>query len=113
MHCTFRIEAVYSGCFPICPNKLVYPEIFGLGLGLGHGVGTSNNNSTNNNNTDYLYNSESDLVTKLKNILNNPIEILKMKRIQLLENIDLQNRFGWSSLKLTYLNLLHGNNDGV
>lgn len=48
------VDAILSGCIPICPNKLSYPELLS---------------------TDYLYNNYNDLVKTLMNIFKNGKEV--------------------------------------
>jgi len=47
------IEGILGGCFPLCPNSLVYPEYLGK---------------------DNLYNSKEELVGKMKNALLHKLE---------------------------------------
>lgn len=68
------IEAVRAGCYPLLPNRLVYPELFG---------------------TEYLY-AENRLTQRLKQIIEKPKKISK----ETLEGIT--NRFQWSHLKKKY-----------
>ncbi|GAB1601070.1 Hypothetical predicted protein [Argonauta hians] len=76
------LEAVHFGCYPLCPNKLVYPEIFP---------------------ECYLYNTEQQLFKKLKGFCKFP----HLSRI-LPKKIDLQ-RFSWKQLRDSYLEVLKGN----
>lgn len=55
----FRLEAVYCGCVPLAPNKLVYPEIYP---------------------DENLYNTEKQLVKKLQNWCKNPSVFHKHRR---------------------------------
>ncbi|CAI9728136.1 Hypothetical predicted protein [Octopus vulgaris] len=75
------LEAVYYGCYPLCPNKLVYPEIFPQ---------------------CYLYNTEHQLFKKLKRFCKFPHLTKKLP-----EKIDLQ-RFMWKQLKESYEEVLKG-----
>jgi len=77
------LEAVYSGCFPFCPNKLVYPEIFPF--------------------KPCLYESEDDLCSKLKTYLTSSLESRQKIRSVLKMNYDMYN---WNNLKNEYLDVL-------
>ncbi|KAI2808903.1 Gtdc1p [Blomia tropicalis] len=48
------LEAAYCGCYPLCPSRLVYPELFP---------------------TQYLYNTEDECVEKLVKFANSPEQI--------------------------------------
>ena len=77
----FRIEAAFLGCYPLCPNRLSYPEIFPR---------------------ECLYNTETQLVKKLRYFCRYPAAVLTKKL-----NLELE-RFTWESLKTEYKELLLG-----
>ncbi|CAM1305569.1 GTDC1 (predicted) [Pycnogonum litorale] len=73
------LEAVYFGCYPLCPNRLVYPEIFP---------------------SAHLYNTENQLYKLLRRYCKNP-SLVRQQTLDL--NLD---QFTWTSLKSTFTNLL-------
>ena len=73
----FRIEAATLGCFPLCPKRLSYPEIFPI---------------------ECLYKTEAQLVKKLAYFCKNPYATRNFQP-------DLE-KFTWKSLKSTYEELL-------
>ena len=75
------IEAVHLGCFPLCPNRLVYPEIFPANC---------------------LYNTQQQLYKKLKQYCKNK-HLVKVHYDK--SKFDL-NRFAWDTLKPKYLSCL-------
>lgn len=70
------LEAVSSGCYPLCPNRLVYPEFFPA---------------------DYLYNTCQQLYKKLKNFCKRP-DVVRKHKVQ----VDM-SRFDCNVLKAKYL----------
>ncbi|KAK8378184.1 hypothetical protein O3P69_018865 [Scylla paramamosain] len=73
------LEAVGAGCFPICPNRLVYPEIFPQ---------------------ECLYNTTQQLQKSLAQWCARP-QLVRSKKV----NLDL-NTFSWATLKQQYRDLL-------
>ncbi|XP_066982587.1 uncharacterized protein [Macrobrachium rosenbergii] len=73
------LEAVGAGCFPLCPNRLVYPEIFPQ---------------------ECLYNTTQQLQKSLAQWCSRP-QIVRSKKV----NLDL-NTFSWATLKQRYIDLL-------
>ncbi|XP_071531526.1 uncharacterized protein [Panulirus ornatus] len=73
------LEAVGAGCFPICPNRLVYPEIFPQ---------------------ECLYNTTQQLQKSLAQWCTRP-QLVRSKKV----NLDL-NTFSWATLKQRYIDLL-------
>ncbi|XP_069960273.1 uncharacterized protein [Cherax quadricarinatus] len=73
------LEAVGAGCFPICPNRLVYPEIFPQ---------------------ECLYNTTQQLQKSLAQWCSRP-QLVRSKKV----NLDL-NAFSWATLKQRYIDLL-------
>jgi len=71
------IEAAMLGCYPLCPNKLSYPEIFPKSC---------------------LYNTENQLIKKLQGFCRNPAATRKI-------SLDL-DRYSWDHLKADYTNIL-------
>ena len=65
------------GCYPLCPNKLSYPEIFPKSC---------------------LYNTENQLIKKLQGFCRNPAATRKI-------SLDL-DRYSWDHLKADYTNIL-------
>ncbi|XP_052768800.1 glycosyltransferase-like domain-containing protein 1 isoform X2 [Mya arenaria] len=74
------LEAVHLGCFPLVPNRLVYPELF---------------------TKTHLYNTDNQLFKELRNFCNNP-HVLRHKQTQL--NTE---QYSWDVLKSRYLDLFH------
>ncbi|XP_055959471.1 glycosyltransferase-like domain-containing protein 1 isoform X2 [Patella vulgata] len=72
------LEATYYGCYPLCPNRLVYPEIFPASC---------------------LYNTPNQLYKQLKNFCRNP-HLVKTK----LPKIDVR-KFLWENLKEEFMSL--------
>lgn len=75
------LEAVYFGCYPLCPNRLVYPEIF---------PGC------------YLYNTSNQLYKRLKEFCKRPF-LPRNHHPQ----VDLE-QFTWKHLKQSYCDILNG-----
>ncbi|CAL4147112.1 unnamed protein product [Meganyctiphanes norvegica] len=73
------LEAVGAGCYPLCPNRLVYPEIFPQ---------------------ECLYNTTNQLQKSLAQWCSRP-QVVRSKKV----NLDL-NTFSWKSLKQHYASLL-------
>lgn len=76
-----RLEAAYCGSYPICPNRLVYPEIFPPCC---------------------LYNTDKQLIKMLKNFCKRP-DLARKQRQAL--GIDF-GRYSWSTLRDQYRALL-------
>ncbi|XP_072179185.1 tRNA-queuosine alpha-mannosyltransferase-like [Diadema setosum] len=72
------LEAVYLGCYPMCPNRLVYPEIFP---------------------SQYIYRTPTQLLKKLKRFCSRP----DLARNHLCE-VEL-SKYSWKHLKRDYLQL--------
>eukprot|EP00112_Aurelia_sp_Birch-Aquarium-sp1_P014384 Seg3102.2 transcript_id=Seg3102.2/GoldUCD/mRNA.D3Y31 product="Glycosyltransferase-like domain-containing protein 1-like" protein_id=Seg3102.2/GoldUCD/D3Y31 len=72
------LEAVSCGCYPLCPKRLVYPEIFP---------------------DEYLYNTDNQLFKRLRQFCKKP-HIVRCHKVK----IDL-HRFSWDHLKKEYENL--------
>lgn len=63
----FRLEATYCGAYPLCPNQLVYPEIYPQ---------------------QCLYKNKDDLLSKLGIFCKNPqLTIENEEKIRLMEQI--------------------------
>nr|XP_058958911.1 glycosyltransferase-like domain-containing protein 1 [Pocillopora verrucosa] len=73
------LEAVQYGCYPLCPNKLVYPEIFP---------------------SEYLYSTPQQLSKKLRYFCRNPRHVRSHKVA-----VDCE-RFTWGKLKDSFCDLL-------
>jgi len=80
------LEATYCGCYPIVPNKLVYPEIYPK---------------------ENLYNTSNALVKKLYNFCRNP-RVFRKQRDQFFETFSFE-RFSAQQLVPKYLELLNIN----
>ncbi|XP_016996177.2 tRNA-queuosine alpha-mannosyltransferase [Drosophila takahashii] len=76
------LEATYCGCYPLVPNKLVYPEIYPK---------------------DNLYNTSSALIKKLYNFCRNP-KVFRKHRDQFFETFHF-DRFAAQELLPKYLDL--------
>ncbi|XP_062515869.1 glycosyltransferase-like domain-containing protein 1 isoform X2 [Corticium candelabrum] len=74
------LEAVYCGCYPLCPNRLVYPEIFSK---------------------EHLYSTPNQLLKRLKRLCQNPQALRKEGKCF----IDLKP-YLWSTLKEEYVQIL-------
>jgi glycosyltransferase involved in cell wall biosynthesis len=73
------LEAAWQGCYPLCPNRLVYPDFFPK---------------------ECLYNTERQLFRKLKNFCRYPQRVHSSVK-ELLRGIKLE-RFHWTTLKKAY-----------
>ncbi|XP_078377425.1 tRNA-queuosine alpha-mannosyltransferase-like isoform X2 [Oculina patagonica] len=73
------LEAVQHGCYPLCPNKLVYPEIFP---------------------SEYLYSTPQQLSKKLRYFCKNPRHVRTHQ-----VTVDWK-RFTWDALKESFYELL-------
>ncbi|KAA0191820.1 hypothetical protein HAZT_HAZT006188 [Hyalella azteca] len=82
------LEAVGAGCLPLCPNRLVYPEIYPK-VGIFH------------LSYECLYNTQQQLVKALANFCRSPHHL----RSALRPSLDLNN-FSWSTLRPQYARLL-------
>lgn len=69
------LEAVYCGCYPLCPNRLVYPELYPV---------------------EYLYNTSNQLYKRLKNFAQKPTYLRSIA-----VNVNVQ-QFEWDNLKEQY-----------
>lgn len=75
------LEAVLCGCYPLVPNRLVYPEIF---------------------HPDNLFSTQRQLAKKLRYLCRNPYPARKFFS----EHKDEFSRFTWESLRPQYMQLL-------
>ncbi|XP_017050857.1 glycosyltransferase-like domain-containing protein 1-like [Drosophila ficusphila] len=80
------LEATFCGCYPIAPNKLVYPEIYPK---------------------ENLYNTSNSLVKKLCNLCRNP-KVFRKQRDQFFKTFDF-DRFAAHHLVPKYLEILYNN----
>lgn len=73
------LEAVYCGCYPLCPNRLVYPEIF---------------------TGDYLYNTNKQMIKTLKRFCKFPSLVRDHEcKVQ-------YEKYLWKNLSCHYIDLL-------
>ncbi|XP_033127142.1 glycosyltransferase-like domain-containing protein 1 [Anneissia japonica] len=75
------LEAVHCGCFPLCPNRLVYPEIFPK---------------------DCLYNTDQQLFKQLRRFCRKPTLVRNYNRSRLNA---ITSKCSWTALKDHYINL--------
>lgn len=80
------LEAVHCGCYPLCPNALVYPEIFPV---------------------TYLYSTPEQLCKKLQNFCKRP-HLVRQHVIQV--NI---STFSWETLEHRFRSLLKPDDDMI
>ncbi len=80
----YRLEGVAHKCFPLAPNKLVYPEIFPC--------------------KTCLYNSEEDLFKRLKKYLTN-IGLFNKDKKTFFNTFTIE-KYGWEALQQDYINIL-------
>jgi len=76
------LEAVSLGCYPLCPRRLVYPEIFP---------------------DDYLYNTKNQLLKRLRQFCKRP-ELVRRHHLK----VDVE-KFSWEHLKGKYEALFQAN----
>ncbi|XP_035208965.1 glycosyltransferase-like domain-containing protein 1 isoform X1 [Stegodyphus dumicola] len=72
------IEAAYFGCYPLCPKKLAYPEIYP---------------------DKYLYNTPNQLYKRLKYFCKNPLAARNHKN-----EVDF-SKFSWETMKTQYMKI--------
>ena len=77
------LEAVWLGCLPICPNRLAYPDFYPK---------------------ECLYNTERQLVKKLKGFCKNPVAARNI-RDRVLGSLNMKN-FHWNTLKDSFARVL-------
>ncbi|XP_072039279.1 tRNA-queuosine alpha-mannosyltransferase-like [Amphiura filiformis] len=73
------LEAVHCGCYPLCPNKLAYPEIFPK---------------------EYLYNTSQQLIKRLREFCRHP-NLVRKHTVK----VDV-TRYSWEQLQKEYLTYL-------
>lgn len=76
------MECFYSGCYPLCPNRLVYPELYP---------------------SECLYNTTRQLFKRLREFCRKPWLPSELRK-KVPENF---SRYSWESTKSTFLNILY------
>ncbi len=79
------LEAVWAGCYPLVPDRLVYPEVFPE--------------------VELVYRTDNQLYKRLREFCRRP-ELARRKKSHLSSKLRLQERFGGDALRDEYLDLL-------
>lgn len=77
------LEGVIHGCYPLCPNRLAYPEIFPK---------------------ECLYNTDAQLRKALQGWCKRP-DLLRAKKKEVYEKVD-PNKYTWETLESAYRQVL-------